>query len=118
MASFSASRPGAGHSASQVAGARFHNFHAALPQDLQVRLRGRMIPHVDVHGGRDDDRRGGREIKSGQKIAGDSLREVSQNVRRRRRDHERINGLRNRNVLDGRVDVGFMLFAAWQRTCR
>ena len=95
----------------RVACAGLDDLHAALPQNLQIRLRGRMIPHVDVHGGRHDNRRGGREIERGQEVAGDALREVSQNVGRGGRDHERVDGLRDRDVLDGGIDVGRMLLA-------
>ena len=49
--------PCADHAAGQVARSRFDDAHAALAQNLKVGLRGRMVPHVHVHGGRHQDRR-------------------------------------------------------------
>ena len=71
-----------------------------------------MVPHVDVHGGRHDDRRGSSEIERGEKIAGDALREVGQNIGRGRSDYECVNRLRDRDVLDGGLNIGLMLFAS------
>ena len=75
-----------------------------------------MIPHVHVHRRRHDYRRCGGEVKCCQKVAGDSLSEVGQNVSRRRRDHEPIDGLSDRNVLDRGVDVGLMSIARREHT--
>ena len=46
----------ADHAAGQISAARLDDGHAATAQDFQIRLRRRMLPHVDVHGGRDDHR--------------------------------------------------------------
>ena len=102
---------GAGHAAGEISGAGLNDLHAALAENFEIRLRRGMIPHVHVHRGRDDDGRGGREIERGQKIAGDSLREVRENVGRGGSDDEGIDRLRDGDVLDGGVDVGLMLFA-------
>ena len=61
---------------------------------------------IYVHRGSDDDRCGGREVERGQEITGNPLREFRQYVGGRRRDHECVDGLCNRNVLYGGVDVG------------
>ncbi len=103
---------GAGHAASQIAVAGLDDPHAALAQDFQIRLRGRMVPHIHVHRGRDHDRRGGRQIKRGQEIAGNALRELGENVGRGGHNQQRINRLRDRDMLDGRVDVGLGIFVA------
>ena len=95
----------AGHAAGQISRAGFDDLHAALAQNLQIRLRRRMIPHVDVHRRSDDDGRGGREIERGQEIAGNALREVRENVGGGGSDDQRIDRLRDRDVLDGGVDI-------------
>ncbi len=68
-----------------------------------------MVQHVDVHRRRNHNGRGRRQIKSGKEIVGDTLRELSQNVSGRGRDHKRVNCLRNRDVLNGRFHVGLGL---------
>ncbi len=70
-----------------------------------------MIPHVDVHRRSHDDWSRGGEIKRGEKVAGDALREVGQNIGSGGRNKQSVNRLRHGNVLDGRVDVGSVLFA-------
>ena len=99
------------HAAGEISGAGLDHFHTPLAQDFQIRLGCRMIPHVDVHGRRDHDRCRGGEVKSSQEVSGDALREVGQNIRRSRNHDERINRLCDGDMLDGRIDVGFMLFA-------
>jgi hypothetical protein len=69
-----------------------------------------MVPHVHVHRGRDHDWGGGGEIKRGEKVAGDALREVSQNIGGGGSNEESVNRLRDRNVFDGGVDVGNVVF--------
>ena len=96
--------------------ARFDDPHAALVQNFQIRLRGRMVPHVHVHGGRDHHRRRGRQIERGKKIGGDALRELGENVGGGRRDQQRIDGLRHGNMLDRGIDV--RLLRSPRRTCR
>ena len=43
----------ANHAAGEISAARLDDGYTATAQDFQIRLRGRMLPHVDVHGGRD-----------------------------------------------------------------
>jgi len=105
MASFSASRPGRS-CAGEIACVRLHDFHSALAQDLQVRLRSGMVPHVDVHRRSHNDRSRGRQVQRGQKVARNALGELGENIRRCRSNQESIDGLRDRNVFDSRVDVG------------
>ncbi len=70
-----------------------------------------MIPHVDVHGGCDHDRSGGREIKGGEEIAGNALGKVRKNVGGGGSYQQSVDRLRDRDVLDGGVDVRGMLFS-------
>ena len=81
-------------------------FTPRLAQNFQIRLRRGMIPHVHVHRRSDDDRSRGREIKRGEKVAGDALREVRQNVGSGGSNQQSINRLRDGNVLDGGIDIG------------
>ena len=76
-----------------------------------------MVPHVDVHGGSDDDRRGGRQIKRGQKIAGDALREFGEHIGGGGSDQQRVNRLGDGDVLDGGIDIRRARSLA-RRTCR
>jgi hypothetical protein len=100
--------PRADHAAGQVSRAWFDDPDAALVENLEIRLRCRMIPHVDVHRGRDHDWRSRREIQSGQEIAGNALRELRDHIRSSGHDDEGINRLCDRNVLDGRIQIRFL----------
>ena len=117
MASVAARRPGARHAAGEIAFVRVDHVNAARAKLLQILLRRRMLPHVDVHGRSDDDRRFGREVKGREKIVGDALREVRENIGGGRRDEQKINSLRDGDVLDGAFDVG-RLRAVARRTSR
>ena len=96
----------ANHAACEVAAVGFDDLHAALAQNFKIGLGGRMIPHVDVHRRSDDDGCGGREVERGQEITGNPLRKLRQYVGGRRRDHECIDRLCNRNMFDSGIDVG------------
>src|SRR5579863_200862 len=102
--------PGACHPARQIARARFDDLHTALAKDFQIRQRGRVIPHVDVHGGGNHYGRGGREIERSQEVVRNALREVRHYISRGGRYEQRVDGLRHRDVLDGGVDVRLVLF--------
>ena len=69
-----------------------------------------MVPHVHVHRRSHNDRRCRGKVQRGQKVSGHSLREVGKNISSSWGYHERIDRLRDRDVFDGRVDVGFMRF--------
>ena len=83
----------------------FDDLHAALAKDFQIRLRRGMIPHVHVHRRSNHDRSSGREIKRGEKIAGDALRKVRQNIGSGGSNQQSVNRLRDRDVLDGGIDI-------------
>ena len=89
------------------------DLYAAFAQDFQIRLGRRMLPHIHVHRRSNNDRSGGREIKRGEKIVGDALREFGQNVGGCGSHDQCVDRLRNRNMFDRRVDVG--LFRAGTR---
>src|SRR5208337_1670392 len=80
---------GADHATREISAAGLDDVHAAAAQDFHVRLRGRMLPHVDVHGGSDDHGGGGGEIEGAEKIVGDALCELGQDVSGGGSDQER-----------------------------
>ena len=63
---------------------------AELSEPLDVFSDNRVLVHMDVHSGRDQDRSSGCQQNGCQKIVGDSCRDFANDVRRRRRNHERI----------------------------
>ena len=88
------------HAASKIAAARLDNMHPTSAQDFQIRLRGRMLPHVHVHRWCDDDRRGSRQIQSAEEIVGDALGEFCQCVGGGGRDQKAVQRLRHRDMFD------------------
>ena len=86
---------GAHHSASQVSVARLDDVYASLPQDLQVGLRRRMLPHIHVHRRSKDDRSFGCEIKRAEEVVGNALRKLCNSVSRGRSHQQTVNGLRD-----------------------
>ena len=95
----------AGHAAGEIAAVGSNDLDVARGEDFEIGLGGRMLPHVDVHGGRDDDGRGGGEIEGGEEIVGDAVREFREDVGGGRCDDEQVGGLRGVDVLDGGVEV-------------
>ncbi len=87
-------RPAAHHAAGQLACSRLHDAHPALAQNFNVRLRGRMVPHVHIHRRRHKHRRSRSQIQRGKKIVGDAMGKFRQNVGRGRSDNERVGPLR------------------------
>jgi len=87
-------------SASQLSGAGFHHADAALTQNFQVGLRGRMLPHVHVHGGSHQHRSRGGKIHGGEKIVGNAVGEFGQNIGGGRGHNQRIGPLRFADVLN------------------
>ena len=98
--------PRAGHAASEIAFVGRDDVHAARAQHLDIFLRGRVLPHVDVHCRSDDHGGGGGEIERGEEIVGDAARQLGQHVRGGRRDHQGIDALGDGDMLDGAFDVG------------
>ena len=70
----------ADHAACQISAAGLDDEHAALPQHFKVGLRRRMLPHVYVHGRSHNHRRLGREVERREKIVGDALGELRDDV--------------------------------------
>src|SRR5271157_4316521 len=91
-----------------ISAAGIDDVHAATAQEFQVRVGGRMLPHVDVHGGSDDHGSRGGGIEGAEKIVGDALCELGQYVGGGGSDQESIDGLRNRYVLDCGIEVGLL----------
>ena len=70
----------------------------------QIRLGGRMLPHVDVHRGREHHRAGEGQIERGEEIVRQAVRELRHQVRGGRRDHQQFVLLRHGDMLDGALD--------------
>ena len=92
--------PRPGHPAGKVSAAGFHDRVTAPHQRCQVGLGGRVLPHVDVHGGSDQHRTGEGEVKSSEEIVGQAVRQFRHQVGRGRSDHEQFVLLRHGNVFD------------------
>ena len=97
----------ASHPAGEIAFVGIDDVHAARAQHLDIFLRRRVIPHVHVHRRRDDHRRGGCEIQSGQKIVGNAAREFREDVGGGGSDQQQIGALRDSDVFDGAFEIGF-----------
>ena len=100
MLSGSARRPGPDHAAGQKPSSGFDDHVAALAQNSQIRLRGRMIPHVGVHRRRQHHRSGEGQIRGGQEIVGQAVGEFRQQIGSGRRDHQDLILLRHADMLD------------------
>ena len=73
----------------------------ALAQDSQIFARRRMIPHIGVHRGREHHASGEGEIRGGEKIVRQAVREFRQQIGSGGRDHQNIVLLRDADVFDG-----------------
>ncbi len=94
----------AGHAAGQVAALRLHDAVAAPAQRFQVGLRGGVLPHVDVHGGRHHHRAGEGQVERGEEIVRQAVGQLGDQVGRGRRDHQQLVLLGHGDVLDGALD--------------
>jgi hypothetical protein len=91
------------------AGSRIDEVGAAARQHVEVPAHSRMFEHVRVHRRRDKHRRFRREVQRGQKIVGDAVGELADDICGRGGDDEEIDGGRHRDVLNTRTrpfDVG------------
>ncbi len=79
-----------------------------------VGLGGGMIPHLDVHGGGENERRGRGERHGGEKIVGHAMGQLGKNVGGGRRDDQGFGGLGFGDVLYGGVRVGDVTIAVPQ----
>ena len=96
----------ADHAAGQIAFVGIDYVDAARAQRGQIGLRGGMLPHVHVHGGRNDNGRLRGEIERAEKILGDAVREFTERVRSGGGYQKQVDALRHGNVLDGAFHVG------------
>ncbi len=94
-------------SAGEVPLARLDKSHAAGGQRIQIAADRVVLEHLRVHGRRDEDGSAGGRVERGQKIVGDSVGELADDVRRGRRDEQQIDRRGQRDVLD--VGVGARL---------
>jgi len=79
--------------------------HVAGSERVEVGLGSRVLPHVHVHSGRNDDRRCGGEIERGEKVVGDAVREFGKDAGGGRRNNKGVSCLRGFNMFDGGVEV-------------
>ena len=74
------------HATGQVTAVRRNDRCTTLAQDVQICLRGRMLPHLHIHGGRNNQRRGSSQRHGGQEIVGHAVCQARQDVGGRGRD--------------------------------
>ncbi len=92
---------GAQHATGQRTFVRANHSVAALAQDLEVCLRCRVVPHVGVHGGRQDHWTGEGEVRGGQEVVRDPVRELRQQIGGRGGDDQQVALLGHADMLDG-----------------
>jgi hypothetical protein len=63
-----------------------------------VALRRRVLPHLDVHRGRDQQRAIARDARGREQIVGQAVRHLGDEVGARRRDHDRFDAARKLDV--------------------
>src|SRR5271170_1385544 len=100
----------ADHAAREIAFVWSDDANAAVAQETDIFLRGGVIPHVYVHGGSDDYRRGAGQVKRGEKIVGDATGEFGENIGGGRGYEEQIGSLGYGDVFDGAFQIGFAGF--------
>ena len=66
--------------AGEIAVARFDEPHAAAPQQRHVGLHGGVLPHVGVHGRRDEHRRPRGQVERGQEVVRDAVGELAEEL--------------------------------------
>src|SRR5262249_5876586 len=79
---------GTRHSTGKITFIRLNNVHTSRPQHLEILLRRRMIPHVDVHRRSKNNRRSRSKIECGQEIVRNASREFGNDVRSSGRDKQ------------------------------
>src|SRR4030095_10414316 len=65
-----------------------------------------MVPHVDVHRGRDDHRRRTRKVQRREEIVADTAAELRKNIGSCWSDQQQVSALGNSDVFDGAFEVG------------
>ncbi len=78
---------------------------AVLAQRRNIPPRRRMLPHADIHRGRNEHLLVGREQHGGGEIAGQALRHLGEEVGGRRRHHDQVGLARKTDM----PDLGFVL---------
>ena len=87
--------------AGKVAAAGPHHVDAAVAQRGHIGLRRRRLPHAIVHGRRDHDRSRRCQQRGGNKVIGDAVGHLGDDIGRRGRHDHQIGLLCQRNVVDG-----------------
>ena len=87
--------------AGKVAAAGSHNMDTALAQRGHVGLRRRRLPHAVVHSGCDHDGSRRRKQRGGNKVIGDAVGHLGDDIGRRGRHDHQIGLLRKRDMVDG-----------------
>ena len=86
--------------AGERADAGFDHVPAVAPQPRQVLLHDRVLPHVHVHRRRQQHRRARRQQHRGEQVVADAGRRLADQVRRRRRDDDRVGVVGEADVAD------------------
>ena len=86
----------------ELALARLDHRDAAIGQQPEVGLGGRMLVHAAVHRRRDHDRAVRRQRRRGEQVVGMAVRELGQGVSARRRDQVHVRPLDQRQMADRR----------------
>ncbi len=77
-----------------------------LSQQRDIRLRGRVTPHLLIHRRRDRQRSGAREAQRGEQIVRQAVREARQEIGTRRCDEHQVGPARQLDVAHGRLGRG------------
>lgn len=94
----------AGVDAGEAADGGFDHHGAAAAQRRHVLLGGRVLPHLGVHGGGEDDRAAGGEQGVGEQVVGQSVGRLGEHVGGGRGDDDQVGVLADAHVRD-LVDV-------------
>ena len=99
------------HATGEVAAVRGGDGGSAKTQGFKIGLRSRVLPHLHIHGGGQNQRRRRGKCHGGQKIVGHAVGQPGKDVGSRRRDNQGLGRLRFRDMFDGRVSVGNLAVA-------
>ena len=96
-------RPCADEALCELALPRPDDRGAALDEEREVRLRGRVLPHRGVHRGGEEQRPAMRERRLGEQVVREPVRESRERVGRQRRDDQQVCVRQVRVRIGGRV---------------
>ena len=92
--------PGTGVRAGEPTRRRLEHDCSTAAQRRHVARGGRVLPHLGVHGGREEHRAAGGQQRRGEQVVGAAGSGAGQQIRRRRSDHHQIGLLAEAHVRD------------------